>query len=95
MKNGLRVKALKKKYGKSKDGSDGMWRFILHRNLKPRAVRKTRALFSVPLTDIETQRKLIEQGFIGLWLSKEAGLLNYVLFEDNLAFQALSKSLLL
>jgi hypothetical protein len=91
----LRVKALKKKYGKSKDGSDGMWRFILHRNLKPRAVRKTSALFSVPVTDIEPQRELIDQGFVGLWLSREAGLLNYVLFEDNLAFQALSKSLLL
>ncbi|HZX45792.1 MAG TPA: hypothetical protein VFF83_00795 [Clostridia bacterium] len=95
MKNGLRVKALKKKYGKSEDGSDGLWRFILHRNLKPRAVRKTSALFSVPVADIEPQRELIDQGFVGLWLSREAGLLNYVLFEDNLAFQALSKSLLL
>jgi hypothetical protein len=63
--------------------------------LKPKAVRKTSALFSIPVTDIEPQRKLIDQGFVGLWLSREAGLLNYVLFENNLAFQALSKSLLL
>jgi GNAT superfamily N-acetyltransferase len=95
MKNGLRIKALKKKYGKLKDGSDGIWRFILHRNLKPRAARRTNALLSVPITDIDPQRKLIDQGFIGMWLSREARLINYVLFDDNLAFQALSKSLLL
>jgi GNAT superfamily N-acetyltransferase len=95
MKNGLRVKALKKKYGTKEDGSDGLWRFILHRDLNPRPSRRARGLLSIPITDIEPQRKLIDQGFIGLWLSRESGLLNYVRFEDNLAFQALSKSLLL
>ncbi len=35
MKNGLRVKA-EEKIRQSEDGSDGLWRFILHRNLKPR-----------------------------------------------------------
>ena len=95
MKNGLRVKALKKKYGIAENGRDGMWRFILHRNLNPKAARRTSDLLSIPVVDIEQQRKLIDRGFVGLWLSRESKLLNYVRFEDGLAFQALSKSLLL
>lgn len=86
MKNGLRVKALKKKYGGQEDSKGGMWRFILHRNLSPKAARRTGPLFGIPLADLDQQVKLIDKGFIGLWLSREAGLLNYVHFEDNLAY---------
>ena len=86
MKNGLRVKALRKKYGTRENGNDGIWRFILHRNLEPRAVRRTSELFSVPIVDLEPQRKLIDEGFVGLWLSKESRLLNYVRFVDSLAY---------
>ncbi len=86
IKNGLRVKALKKKYGADKDGKDGMWRFILHRNLEPIAARKTKQLLSIPLGDLEQQGKLIDEGFVGLWLFKESKLLNYVRFEDALAY---------
>lgn len=85
MKNGLRIKALKKKYGTEKDGSDGMWRFILHRNLKPIDVRHTGQLLSIPLGNLEEQGKLIDKGFVGLWMFKESKLLNYVRFEDALA----------
>lgn len=85
MKNGLRIKALKKKYGKEKDGKDGLWRFILHRNLEPKAVKKTSKLLSIHLGDLEKQEKLIKEGYVGLWLFKENRLLNYVRFEDALA----------
>jgi len=86
MKNGLRIKALKKKYGTEADGNDGMWRFILHRNLEPRTVPRTNHLLSIPLVDLEQQKKIIDDGFIGLWLHKDTRLLNYVRFEDNLAY---------
>ncbi|MDD2574056.1 MAG: hypothetical protein WCS98_09520 [Bacillota bacterium] len=86
MKNGLRVKALKKKYGTAQDGSDGLWRFILHRNLNPKTTRRTSEFLSLPIIDIEPQIQLITKGFVGLWLSREAQLLNYVRFEDNLAY---------
>jgi len=85
IKNGLRIKALKKKYGSEKDGKDGMWRFILHRNLEPRAVRKVSQNFGIPIGDFELQRKLIDEGFVGLWLYKESKLPNYVRFEDAIA----------
>lgn len=86
MKNGLRVRALKKKYGVERDGSDGVWRFILHRDLSPKTEKRTSDLLSIPLIDIEPQLRLIEQGFIGLWLSRETKLLNYVRFEGSLAY---------
>lgn len=82
IKNGLRIKALKKKYGTDKDGKDGMWRFILHRNLEPKAAKKTSSLLSIPLGDLEHQKKLISEGFVGLWLYKESKILSYVRFED-------------
>jgi ribosomal protein S18 acetylase RimI-like enzyme len=85
IKNGLRIKALKKKYGSEKDGKDGMWRFILHRNLEPKAVRKMGQNISIPVGDLEGQEKLINEGFVGLWLFKESKLMNYVQFEDALA----------
>jgi GNAT superfamily N-acetyltransferase len=85
IKNGLKIKALKKKYGTDKDGKDGMWRFILHRNLKPGSVKRTSQLVRTPLGNLEHQGKLIDEGFVGLWLFKESKLLNYVRFEDALA----------
>jgi hypothetical protein len=85
MKNGLRIKALKRKYGTEKDGKDGMWRFILHKNMKPIGARKTNQLLSIHLGDLEKQEKLIDEGFVGLWLFKESKILNYVRFEDALA----------
>ena len=85
IKNGLRIKALKKKYGSEKDGKDGMWRFILHRNLEPKAVNKMGQNISIHVADLEGQGKLIDEGFVGLWLFKESKLMNYVRFEDALA----------
>lgn len=86
IKNGLKIKALKKKYGTDKDGKDGMWRFILHRNLEPVTARKTSQLLSISLGDLEHQKKVINEGFVGLWLFKESKMLSYVRFEDALTF---------
>jgi len=84
MKSGLKIKALKKKYGTDNDGKDGMWRFILHRNLESAEARKASRFLSIPLVNLEQQEKLIDEGFVGLWLFKESKLLNYVRFEDAL-----------
>jgi GNAT superfamily N-acetyltransferase len=86
IKNGLRIKALKKKYGTEEDGKDGMWRYILHKNLEPAVARKTNQLLSIPLADLEHQKKIISEGFVGLWLFKESKILSYVRFEDALAY---------
>lgn len=86
IKNGLRIKALKKKYGVDKEGKDGMWRFILHRNLEPITERIAKQLTRIPLADLERQEKLINEGFVGLWMFKDSKILNYVRFEDALAY---------
>ena len=86
MKNGLRIKALKKKYGSDKDSKDGMWRFILHRNLNPRSVKRPSELISTPIENLEHQGKLIDKGYVGLWLFRESKILSYVRFEDAVAF---------
>jgi len=85
MKNGLIIKALKKKYGTDKSGKDGIWRFILHRNLEPMTSKKANKFLNIPLGELEQQEKIINEGFIGLWLFKDSGLLNYVRFEDAFA----------
>jgi GNAT superfamily N-acetyltransferase len=84
MKNGLKVKALKRKYGNESEGKEGMWRFILHRHLQPSSVLKPDQLFKTPLHNIEQQEKLINEGFIGYWLFKDSKELNYVRFENAL-----------
>jgi len=85
MKNGLKIKALKKKYGSDKDGNDGMWRFILHRNLEPSANLKSGRILRIPLKDLEMQKTIINQGFVGLNMIKDTKLVDYVRFEDALA----------
>lgn len=86
MKNGLKIKALKKKYGSEKDRKDGMWRFILHRDLEPEGFLRTDQLLSIPLGNLEQQKDLIDEGYVGFWMFKESKLLNYVRFEDALAY---------
>lgn len=84
MKNGLKIKALKKKYGVESTGKDGLWRFILHKDLEPIQLLKPNRLFKTPVSDIEQQEKLIDEGFIGYWLFRDSKELNYVRFEGAL-----------
>jgi GNAT superfamily N-acetyltransferase len=86
MKNGLKIKALKKKYGSDETGKDGLWRFILHRDLEPISLLNPRELFKTALSDMEKQEKLIKEGFIGYWLFKESKELSYVRFEGALGY---------
>lgn len=81
MKNGLKIKALKKKYGTDNSGKDGLWRFILHRNLEPVSLLNPREIFKTAISDINRQEKLIKEGFIGYWLLKESRELSYIRFE--------------
>lgn len=86
MKNGLKVKALKRKYGTASDGKDGLWRFILHRDLQSAEFLKPNKFMNMKLTDLEEQLKLINEGFVGFWLNKDSKELNYIRFEHALAY---------
>lgn len=85
MKNGLKVKALKKKYGTASDGKDGLWRFILHRDLQSGGFLKPIEFINIKLDELEEQAKLISEGFVGFWLNKDSKELNYINFEDALS----------
>lgn len=61
----LKVKGLKKKYGKLPDNSDGKWRFILHRDLKEEVCSEYGNLLSLSLTDFHSQVKALKGGYIG------------------------------
>lgn len=84
MKNGLKIKALKKKYGTSEDQSDGLWRFILHRDLEIGAYEKPIDSFTSKLENIDEQRVLIENGYIGFNVFRESRMLNYAKFNNCL-----------
>jgi GNAT superfamily N-acetyltransferase len=84
MKNGLKIKALKRKYGDVNSGKDGLWRFILHRNLEPVSLLNPRELLKTSISDLEKQEKLIKEGFIGYWLFTESKELSYVRFDGAL-----------
>lgn len=81
MKNGLKIKALKKKYEDIEKGKEGLWRFILHRNLEPVSLLNPRELLKTSIADLEKQKRLISEGFIGYWLFTESKELSYVRFE--------------
>lgn len=81
MKSGLKIKSLKKKYGTSKDSDDGLWRFILHRDLNEK--------FSSPIDlimtkfgDYEEQKSLIENGYIGYEIVKDTQSVNFMKFSE-------------
>ncbi|MDF2890935.1 MAG: hypothetical protein K0R80_1302 [Clostridia bacterium] len=84
MKNGLKIKALKRKYGDENTGKEGLWRFILHRNLEPVSLLNPRELLKTSISDLEKQEKLIKEGFIGYWLFTESKELSYVRFDGAL-----------
>jgi len=80
MKNGLAIKSLKKKYGNKEDGSDGVWRFILHRdlnhirNLDPIDFRKCK------IESLPEQKSLIDLGYVGYELNKDERMVHYTQF---------------
>jgi ribosomal protein S18 acetylase RimI-like enzyme len=84
MKNGLKIKALKKKYAKSDDGNDGLWRFILHSDLEKSLNNPIDTVIS-KWANLELQKELIDNGYIGYEISKETRQLNYIKFQEQIA----------
>lgn len=76
MTNGLKIKALKQKYGTQTD-PEGLWRFILHRDMEATSP-KIVDWFHVGMKEIKRQEKLIENGFVGNYLNLEAQMLQYI-----------------
>lgn len=76
MGNGLQIKALKRKYGTSAEGHDGVWRFILHRDLHD-DVMSFNDYIQVGIDMFNKQKILLENGFVGLDLSKDGSWLSF------------------
>lgn len=79
MKNGLKIKKIKKKYGKS-DEDEGLLRFILHRDLMNPYSHPIDLVVS-KWANLDKQIELIENGYVGFELFKDTRLLNYIKFE--------------
>lgn len=77
MSAGLNIKALKKKYGVAYD--DGMWRFILHKDLSVDFRNCFDDTKHLKMDRIHEQKKLIENGYIGYNLVKESQMIQYSL----------------
>ncbi len=75
MNAGLSIKALKRKYG---DGNDGVWRFILHKNLNAEDALD-RHFKQLKMDSIQEQKILIEKGYIGYNLIKESQMIQYAM----------------
>jgi len=75
MSSGLKIKALKRKYGKTE--ASGMWRFILHKEITEDFACKPEAIQTIRMDDIRAQKKLIEAGYIGYNLVKESQMIQY------------------
>jgi len=82
MKNGLAIKSLKKKYGTSPDGRDGVWRFILHRDLN--IIRNSDPIdfTKCKIESLPEQRSLIDLGYVGYELNKDERMVHYTQFNS-------------
>jgi len=81
MKNGLKIKALKKKYGAAENPSDGLWRFILHRDMEYNLFERLVDSHVSRLDNIDEQKSLIDNGYIGFNIFKDNKTLNYARFQ--------------
>ncbi len=77
MSAGLNIKALKRKYGLEYD--NGMWRFILHKELSLDLAKCFDDTKHLKMDRIHEQKKLIETGYIGYNLVKESQMIQYSL----------------
>ena len=81
MKNGLKIKALKRKYSSS-ENPDGLWRFILHKDMAIESYNKPISSYMSGLENLDEQKGLIDRGYIGFNIFRENRLLNYAKFGD-------------
>lgn len=76
MSAGLNIRALKRKYGE--ESGNGMWRFILHKDLST-DMKMINEFQLLKMDCIEEQKRLIENGYIGYNLVKESKMIHYSL----------------
>lgn len=81
MKNGLIIKALKKKYGSNPNGDDGLWRFILHKDITKEPLLNPIDIVISKWANLDMQIELINQGYVGYKLSKDDRSLTYMKFK--------------
>lgn len=81
MKSGLKIKALKKKYASSENSCDGLWRFILHKDLNKKYSNPIDHIIT-KFGDYEEQKNLIEDGYIGYEIIKDTQSVNFIKFAD-------------
>lgn len=81
MSAGLNIKSLKKKYGQMND--QGIWRFILHKDLRPQTAVFSEEYHLLKMDRISEQKKLIEMGYIGYNLIKDSQMIQYALINDE------------
>lgn len=81
MKNGLKIKSLKKKY--ANEDNEGLWRFILHSDLERPLLNPIDTVIS-KWANLELQKELIDNGYVGYEISKETRQLNYLKFEEQI-----------
>ena len=77
MSAGLKIKALKRKY--ESEEQDGMWRFILHKDMSKSFSVDQNELKMIRMDKIFEQKKLIEKGYIGYNLIKDSQMIQYSL----------------
>ena len=81
MSAGLNIKSLKRKYADKEN--QGIWRFILHKDLRPQTTIFSEEYQLLKLDHIGEQKKLIEMGYIGYNLIKESQMIQYALTNDD------------
>lgn len=78
MKHNLKIKVLTKKYGTLPDNSDGLWRYILHRDISDKTKKSEDNKIIVAMADIDKQIQLLRDGYIGYSLNHKDKSLNYI-----------------
>ena len=71
MRHSLKIKDLKRKYGTLPDGSDGIWRYILHGTMEENSKMVEKHMINVPMANIPEQKELLEKGYIGHKLNRD------------------------
>lgn len=69
LSGGLKIKALRKKY--QDKTNDGVWRFILHRDLLKQKSTLREKILEVNFEELDLQSLLIQKGFVGTDIIKQ------------------------
>lgn len=71
MRAGLRIKALKRKYSDKLSNKRGLWRFILHKPLVDAPALAFPQHEHIQRERLEVQKKLLDEGYVGISLSQK------------------------